>query len=269
MNVVRAGGHVGTLAASSYVSPMAEYETLPHAPLTEALIDFGVSAESPIDLDALSHFGEQIANRYPGRTIMHAVRSEFALTPTGVVPRPGGTSATQNGYRFQSADAAQVVQARTDGIAISRLRPYRDWVSLIAEARDVWEAYSEATGAPQVSRLALRYINRIEIPLPFSDFKEYFLTIPEVASGIPQGLAAFFMRLTIPFEPIGAFAIINQTIDVSVDSRERLPVIFDIEVNRIGKVEGAELWSMLESLRAAKNQIFFRSLTPKCLDLFR
>ncbi|MCC6929956.1 MAG: TIGR04255 family protein [Gemmatimonadaceae bacterium] len=248
---------------------MADYETLPHAPLTEALIDFGVSAEFPIDLDALSQFGERIANRYPGRTIMHAVRSEFALTPTGVVPRPGGTSATQNGYRFQSADATQVVQARTDGIAISRLRPYRDWGSLVAEARDIWEAYAEATGVPHVSRLALRYINRIEVPLPFSDFKEYFLTIPEVGTGIPQGLAAFFMRLTIPFEQIGAVAIINQTIDVSVDPRDRLPVIFDIELNRIGKVEGAEIWRMLESLRAAKNQVFFRSLTPKCLELFR
>lgn len=269
MTVVPVDGHVGTPAASPYVSPMADYETLPHAPLTEALIDFGVSTEFPIDLDALSHFGERIANRYPVRTVMHAIRSEFALTSTGVVPRPGGTSTTQNGYRFQSADATQVVQARTDGIAISRLRPYRDWVSLMAEARDVWEAYSEATGVPSVSRLALRYINRIEIPLPFADFKEYFLTIPEVATGIPQGLAAFFMQLTIPFEQIGAIAIINQTIDVSADPRERLPVIFDIEVNRMGRVEGAGLWSMLESLRTAKNQIFFGSLTPKCLELFR
>ncbi len=250
---------------------MNDYETLPRAPITEALIDIQIGADAAISVDSLAAFGEEIAPSYPGRIVINAFRAEFAVTSTGVQDVSRGSAPQQLGFRFQNADATQVVQARTDGFAFSRLKPYSNWLEIYGEARKLWERYRAATGATSVSRLAVRYINKIELPLPFADFREYMLTIPEIAPGIPQGLAQFFMQLVVPFEDIGAIAIVNQTIAAVERTTATLPVIFDIEVNKVLSMESSSeaLWGHLDELRTAKNLIFFRSITPKCLELFR
>ena len=122
----------------------------------------------------------------------------------------------------------------------------------------------------QITRVALRYINRIEIPLPFRDFKDYILTTPEIAPGLPQGLARFFMQLAIPIAEIPAVAIITETME-PVTETKRLPFILDIDVFREAAfdVEGKEAWEMLEKLHDIKNDVFFNSITPKAKELFR
>ena len=117
----------------------------------------------------------------------------------------------------------------------------------------------------------MRYINKIELPLPFVDFREYLLTIPDIADGLPTNVAQFFMQLVIPFERIGAVAIVNETINSEGALGRTLPIIFDIELHKAVNVsaDGVELWRHLEELREAKNEVFFRSVTDKCKELFR
>ena len=92
------------------------------------------------------------------------------------------------------------------------------------DAKQLWLHYVDLARPVSVARIALRYINRIEIPLPFEDYKEYVLTIPEIAPGIPQGLAHFFMRLEIPY-PEQFMAIITQTIDQGNMPPNAIPLI--------------------------------------------
>ena len=121
-----------------------------------------------------------------------------------------------------------------------------------------------------ITRLGLRYINRIEIPLPFLDFKEYILTTPEIAPGLPQAMTNFFMRMEIPDQNRDALIILTQTIE-PVTEDKKLPLIFDIDVIRAGMfdVKGEGIWNNFEELRNLKNEVFFKSLTDKAKDLFR
>ena len=41
------------------------------------------------------------------------------------------------------------------------------------------------------------------------DFKEYILTIPDIAPALPQSLSGFFMQLHIPQVDIDALAVLN------------------------------------------------------------
>jgi uncharacterized protein (TIGR04255 family) len=101
------------------------------------------------------------------------------------------------------------------------------------------------------------------------DFKEYVLTTAEIAPGLPQGMSEFFMRLVVPKQELDAVAIITQTME-PVTEGARLPLIFDIDVFRIGSftVATGEIWTIFESLRDLKNEIFFKSITPKARELF-
>src|SRR5712691_8149097 len=73
------------------------------------------------------------------------------------------------------------------------------------------------------TRVALRYINRIEFPLPMRDFKDYILTIPEIAPDLPQGLANFFMQLIIPVHTMNAVVIVTETMDLPQNQSQVLP----------------------------------------------
>jgi uncharacterized protein (TIGR04255 family) len=173
-----------------------------------------------------------------------------------------------DGYLFTSADGRQIVQARLDGFTANRLKPYRDWATFRDEARTHWEAYCRQTRPEAVTRLALRYINRIEIPVPFADFKEYILTTPEVAPGLPQGLANFFMRVVLPLEQFGCVAIITETLEEP--KAEVIPYVLDIDVvsERPFAPTDDEIWRTFETLRLAKNEVFFKSVTAKAQELF-
>jgi uncharacterized protein (TIGR04255 family) len=172
---------------------------------------------------------------------------------------------------FASTDGRQVVQARLDGFTFSRLKPYDKWESLRDEARELWLQYVRFASPEAITRIALRYINRIEIPLPIRDFKEYILTTPEIAPDLPQGLDSFFMRLVIPDPKGQAVVIVTETVEPVDEANKRLPLIFDIDVFRAVafNVRDNVMWETFESLHDLKNEIFFKSITPKAKELFR
>ena len=122
-----------------------------------------------------------------------------------------------------------------------------------------------------ITRIALRYINVIALPLPIVDLKEFILTIPEVAPSLSQSLKTFFMRLEIPDEERDAIVIITETIQPPTDDGNILPFVFDIDAIKETEFDpsGAEVWQAFEQLRDLKNETFFNSLTYKARALFQ
>jgi len=247
---------------------MADWPRFPNAPITEALLDIKVKLPPGVDLTRLAAFQEAVKDLYPTRRERSSWQGGFQVKP-GELPEVFPPSGGPDGYLFTSKDGKQIVQARLDGFTFNRLKPYDKWESFRDEARQQWERYREIANPEIVSRVALRYINRIEVPLPMKDFREFILTTPEIAPKVPQGLAGFFMRLVIPDEKSKSIAIVTQTME---DPNERvLPLIFDIDAFQEAPldVHGKEMWEALEQLREYKNEIFFNSITDRTRELFK
>jgi uncharacterized protein (TIGR04255 family) len=164
-----------------------------NAPITEALIDIRVQLRTT-GLHTLESIHERIKTHYPGKTKRDYVEGVFSAGEAI------GASAkrTTIGFAFSSEDGKQIVQARLDGFTFSRLRPYGSWPQLQDEGRRLWDIYREMVVPVKVTRVAVRYINQIDIPLQQLDYKEYFRTTPEVSPDLPQGLSGFFMQLQFP-----------------------------------------------------------------------
>ena len=162
------------------------------------------------------------------------------------------------------------MQARLDGFTFNKLKPYEKWEIFFKEARTLWDLYIKAANPLKITRIALRYVNRIEIPLPVSDFKEYIKTIPEIAPSLPYKLERFFMQFVMPNNEIEATAIITQTIEPPAPNQKR-PLIFDIDVWKLTDYKGntEEMWEVFEKLRMFKNEIFNESITEKAKELFQ
>ncbi len=244
----------------------------PNAPITEAVLELRVTNPPDIHFDDLDSFVQAIASEYPEKSVRMNVEANIHFDKEKKEVSTEG-SGTPIGFLLKSADGLCVVQPRVDLFGFSRLRPYETWAALRDEARRLWDTYWQTFKPTAVTRIALRYINRVEIPVPAAGlaFKDYFLTAPEIAEGISQQLPNFFMRLVVPDTKGRGTAIITETVDPKAPSPNIFALIFDVDVFREGKYDpdSDQVWDALEELRTLKNEIFTLSFTDKAKELFK
>jgi uncharacterized protein (TIGR04255 family) len=250
---------------------MVTWEHFPKAPIVEALIDLQVTFASPVDLTRLEAFHQAIKEEYPLKQSRVKWHGEIKIGK----PEPQQTvQRGPEGFMFKSRDGKRLVQVRQDGYTFNWLKPYPTWPVFRDQARTHWERYSSTYRPETISRLGLRYINRIEIPLPFNDFRDFVRTAPDVAEGLPQGLSGLFMRLELPDAKRRILAIVTEAMEVpiDVDGVKRLPLIFDIDIvdpTKFIDPASSSIWDRFEEMREYKNEIFFGSLTERTKEMFR
>jgi len=247
---------------------MKTYTTFPRAPIVEAILDIQVEPVTGMSIEQIGTFFDQVKERFPNKEMRHKGEAVIRMSPQG--PSMDEPTLQPIGYLFRSLHEKKAVQARIDGYTFNKFTPYDNWNVFSIEARELWQRYVEIAVPRKLKRLGLRYINRIEIPLPIKDFKDYLLTIPEIAPDLPQALAHFIMRLVVPKPEIESTAVINVVMEQSTGA-QILPIIFDIDVFKITNRPGSseDIWADFEQLRIFKNEIFFNSITDKAKELFQ
>ena len=236
------------------------------APITEAIIDVRVTPVESLRLSELqrTHKGQEAT--YP--------EIEPVSVAVGQMHVGQGVSTTasskQIGFWFRSADGRQLFQSRLDGFSMNRLMPYESWSPFRTEARRLWDIYRSVAKPQSVTRIAVRYVNRLDIPLPMRDFRDYLRTVPEVSAELPQGLAGYFMQLAIPQEDIKAVLMLNEAL-IDPAAPNVASVVLDIDFFRTAELPGKEddLWNLFEDLHDRKNVIFEACITDQARELFK
>jgi len=245
---------------------LTEYEVLRRAPVTEALIDIRVKLTPDTDVRQIDSIYESIKNEYPHK-------QEQRISQVQVEQKPGEgivkSSTKINGYRYISSDKKRIVQARLDGFTFSRLHPYITWADLRSEVYKLWLQYKKVATPVLITRVALRYINNLNIPMPIRDFSDFLTAPPTVPDGLPQGVGSFLTRVIIHETSIGANGIITQALEQVVT--DFAPIILDIDVFKLQPegINEEEAWDAIEKLRNFKNQIFFKSITNKLKEMYK
>jgi uncharacterized protein (TIGR04255 family) len=238
---------------------------LKNAPITEAVIDFRVRIPTGVSLDHFRVAHESFANDYPRREERHS--TEFSL-PIGGAPTAPSTKRSVQGYFFHSHDGLQIVQFRLDGFTFSRLRPYHTWDAFLSEALRLWKVYEKVVNHAEISRVAVRYINHIRLPLPV-ELHEHLTAPPAVPSAWPQSMTEFLTRVALIDQATKLNSIVTQASEEGVDPTVGT-VILDIDcfASEPFVGGGGDLKGTLEKLRDLKDRIFLNSLTPRALAEF-
>lgn len=247
--------------------PVTKPVRLKNPPIKEALIDLRVRLPKDFDIKQLSTPHESIKEQYPQREVLF--KSEFRFARKIPIKIEQTSAPEERGYRFTSEDGNQIAQFRFDGFTFSRLNKYENWAKIKKEAWRLWELYRDLAGPESIVRVALRYINRFELPIPVR-FADYLNAPPTVPDGLPQNISGFLFRYILQEKSIGATAIISQSLDQAADE-DFVAMILDIDVFKAKEFGMAEkqVWAYLEELRNFKNAAFFSSITDKTVRLFQ
>ena len=243
---------------------------LRNAPITEAIIDFRVKASAGVNAKKFADLKPRLTAHLPK---MEEQR-RFQVQATFEVTRDQAQAPTLRtlglqGYRFKSGDEKTIAQFRVDGFTVNRLRPYTSWEELFPQAMELWRLYCDTAQPITVTRLALRYINRIELIASNIDFDAYLRAGPSVPPEVPQSLSGFLTRVTIQNSEMNIFAHVAQALEAS-GQHQQPTIILDIDAFKGGQFtpEDPIIEDTFGELREFKNLIFFNYLTDEALRRF-
>lgn len=183
----------------------------------------------------------------------------------GKTADPEATDLGFYGLFFKSEDGRRIAQFRGDGFTFNHLKPYSSWEQIAPEALRLWDLYVQTLQPEMVTRLALRYINRLDIPSP-AKLGEYLTAPPIIPPTLPQELSSFLTQVVIHEPGAELAANISQTLDQSIEDSEAA-VILDIDAYRFVELDpyDHQIQETLSLLHEFKNAIFFESVTETAL----
>jgi len=235
-----------------------------HAPIVEAVIEIQLQLPRSIGVTDLLRFHSTVSSEYPDKQEQHA----FEISMSGP-QNPPSTSGRLAGYRFISSDQKQIIGVRTDSFSFSRTAPYDRWESMREEAHRLWSIFRSTLGPERLTRVGVRYINRIDVPARSEgvNLDDYFETAPRIASSLPQRLTNFFMRLQIPIDE--GMLLITET-SVAPPAQNLISTLLDIDVYaQQENLDETTAWQTLERLRHEKNRVFEACITDRVRDLIK
>ncbi len=225
-----------------------------NAPIVEAVIDFRVRQRSDFSLTDLEPL-TQSEGTYPERKDVRLGTGTLDLDSD----TPASGSVRIIGRQFWSADKRRAFQATELGFNCSRLAPYAGWEDLRDEAKRLWRRYRDLARPEGITRLGVRYINRLDLPAP-ADLDLYLSTKPVLGPALPQGIEGWFMQLQIPSSPFAV--VLTEGRAPAGPSSESVGIMLDIDV-ATGETSDSDeaVWPTLERMRECKNKFFEGSIT--------
>jgi len=256
----------GRAMSADLAEPKA-YHRYHREPIVEAILDVRVAPAAEHTLLKLAQANSGLDEQYPNRLPVFRQRIQGNISTAG--PDVTADQATI-GFVFVSADKQQQYQVTPDGLTFNRLAPYIGWTGFRDEASKTWVQFKNVLGdALVVSRLGLRYINRIEIPAKGPiELGDYFTTVPHAAPELPQPMTGFFMRIEMPLPDVGgALAVV--VAGTPAKQPNHIGVLLDIDVLKMisSAMSDEEMWSTIALLRDAKNAAFEACITDKTRKL--
>jgi len=249
-----------------WILPLREtkYPQLARPPLREALVDIKLRELLPVGwLDELEEAKfDDFANPQPMK--QSAIRFELLQDKPA---RAVVDSEQPFGRRYNNRDESRILQVRRNGMTLSILKNYTKWEDLKESARASWDQYLQIAGPINVERLAVRYINAVEMNLG-DDYDRYLTAGPRIPSELPQVVSNFVQRVEIPFERDGAMAIVTQTFGPPAEGKASVILDIDVFCSCLLKGTSTDLWVRLDNLRNIANDIFFASVAPEVLKSY-
>ncbi|HUY81497.1 MAG TPA: TIGR04255 family protein [Acidobacteriaceae bacterium] len=239
---------------------------LANAPIVEALIDFRVLPQAQIAVDELGSMNAEVGMEYSKREQINvfSTRLDFneGRSPQAVAAH------SKVGWLYKSQ--TQVAQFRLDGFTFSRLVPYTTWEGVFEEAMRLWKIYVQKAQPVQISRMAVRYINRMKLQGP-ATLNSYLTAPPELPEPSPQSIRDFLCRILVTDSKRSASAAVIQALEPQFEPSS-ISLLLDIDayLDRLTlDPSDPSIPEKFESLRQLKNEIFFACITERTAEIYQ
>ena len=246
-------------------------EKFPHlesAPIVEAVIDLRAQSIEAFDEAKARAYLEPHVEGYKfldsQQELNHQIKIEAGSPPQQTITN------TWKGVRFRNLEGKNTAHYNRDGFVFSRLAPYQHWAAFSDEAMRLWRIFKDMAKPETISRIGLRFINRIELPAGDGEFERFIDPAPKSPRDMDLPFFGFMHQesFAVPDSPYAVNLI--RTIQPPIGSGG-FAIIIDIDVFTLqgGVYKEDRIMEMLEEMRWLKNKTFFGSVTDVALEVFK
>jgi uncharacterized protein (TIGR04255 family) len=254
--------------------------TFSNPPIVEAIFHLVVERDGEFDHETLKDYVNSISEDFPKRRENRLLGGDIQYDPQKTDSITSSLSNVLQGYTVSSDNESSVIQVNSSSFSFSLLNYYEGWDVFYERANKYWQKYIEITSAKRISRLSLRYLNRIKIPFTGGSFdlEDYVEVSPMLSSQSDDwSMAGYFMQIALVSKKYSpSRAILNQALgspEKNTDqSSMHVPLIFDTEVFQDINVDSHDNiieYIFTDNLRCFKNDVFFENITEKTKELFQ
>lgn len=232
-------------------------------PITEAVIE--LRFEPSVRLNILKKANSHFAKHYPGVQELRnfSVRLEFGEATESIVDQ-GDLF-----FRRASSDETQLIIISEQSLLISQLAPYTGWREFSNRLKRDITIWKNTVGVRRLTRIGMRYINRIDIPANDQkkiDYEKYLNVYPHMSF---ESISAYSLNIRRPIKDIQCELTIN-TATVQPPLYGFGSHLLDLDFGRVENVpQGVDqIMEFLSVLRQKKNEIFEDCITDRARALF-
>ncbi|MBB4276600.1 TIGR04255 family protein [Rhizobium mongolense] len=230
-------------------------------PIVESVLEFRFA--SPLDFETIEKRTDKLKRYYPHR-VTQAVEFNAEMSDRGI-----SGSRHPVGLRFTTPDELQVMMVNVQALAIAQLAPYPGWDAFRERIKRDIERYIDSFGRRPISRIGMRYINRIDAPAQAVNVEDYlrvFPSIPHLGGSIGK---TFALQVTHQL-PDHRFDVTLQSATVDSPVPNNLSFLLDIDLFTTVDIptRDDQIFKLLDEMRVVKNSIFESSITDSARKLF-
>jgi uncharacterized protein (TIGR04255 family) len=237
-------------------------------PITEAVIalNFGETIESR-DLDKADG---NLGKLYPHRQDARNLNVEVLMPHRPDLGPETAIRKDEVGHRRSVDDQTQIVILWPTSFVFSQLAPYPGWDDFFARFVRDWALWKKAVGYRKISRVGVRYINRIDIPIigDLTHYEEYFYLYPQIPDQLGP-VFAYGIQTQLPWPEIDGRITINAA-SIPSPLLDHASFIFDQDIYKETNIPQTEegLYKLLNQIHVKKNAVFEACITDSARELF-
>jgi uncharacterized protein (TIGR04255 family) len=237
----------------------------PHPPITEATIE--LRFRERLNQNQVAATSRHLTQHYP-----HEGEFKFVLVSVDMGHDAATVQRELSGFRRVNDDNTTVCVITEVYLATSVLAPYPGWNQFLPMVQRNYEILRREVGVAAVSRIGIRNINRIDIPLPHDGgairVSDYLRCYPEFPSDF-QPVTGFALQGMAQLPDDRLAVTINQArIESPLIDHES--IVLDIDVGRTDDIpfRAEAMWEVVGMMRIKKNMLFEACLTDRARELF-
>ncbi len=234
------------------------------APIVEAVIEMRWQDDVPTA--ELEKIQKKLFSDYP------IVENEVTFA-VNVVGESASVSHKPTGRKLKSLDGLNIVLLRPNATGFVRLAPYEGWEEFSKTVKVAWKIVKKIIGHQKLTRIATRYVNRLDIPFPdqktIVNFDEYLTVGVDCPKESFPSLENYQVQLNAKFGEGFVGTIRTGTGEPMLIGHTAIILDVDMSIETSVPQNEKALWLGLERLREMKNKTFEASITDKSRALFK
>jgi uncharacterized protein (TIGR04255 family) len=172
--------------------------------------------------------------------------------------------------QFMREDERALIQVGPDLLAVNHLKPYSDWATFKPMIERALGVYEQIAKPKAISRIGLRYINRLEIPEQQDiEIEHFLLAAPTVPGDIPQTFSRWSQRVEIPLPEANGLLVL-QSSSIVEEGQTNIAFLLDLDfvILQPGAVELDSAMEWVERAHVEVEKAFEACVTSTARELF-